>query len=87
MYLHMIWFSVIFGKDHPSHVRGLSYRACPTFVFQQSTTRLSDIKFASFSATSPNMEDKVLKMKSELATIKNQMHTLFSYISLREDVL
>ncbi|QCE04995.1 hypothetical protein DEO72_LG8g3037 [Vigna unguiculata] len=65
---------VIFGKEHPGQVRGLSYGACSTLAFQQPTTRIRGIKFASHNAASPHDEDKFVKIENELATIKNQEH-------------
>ena len=76
---------VIFGKEHLGRIRGLSYGACPSFVFKGSTTRLSGMN-ASSSSTSSNVEDKVIQMKTELATMKNQMNTLLAYIASRKDV-
>ncbi|ESW06436.1 hypothetical protein PHAVU_010G047600, partial [Phaseolus vulgaris] len=78
---------VIFGKEHPGRVRGLSYGDCPGLAFKGSTTRLSGMKYASSSSTSSNVEDKVIQMEIELATVKNQMNTLLEYIALRKDVL
>jgi len=54
---------VIFGKEYPGQVRGLSFGACPTLAFQQClTAKLSGINFASSSGTSSNTEDKFVKM-------------------------
>ncbi|XP_068491002.1 uncharacterized protein [Phaseolus vulgaris] len=77
---------VIFGKEHPGRVRGLSYGACPNLAFKGSTTRLSGMNHASSSSTSSNVEDKVTQMENELATLKNQMNTLLAYIASRKDV-
>jgi len=77
---------VIFGKEHPGRVRGLSYGACPTLAFQQSTTRIRGINFASPNAASPHDEDKFVKIENELATAKNQVQTLLSYTASKEDV-
>ena len=77
---------VIFGKEHPGRVRGLSYGACPSLAFKGSTTRLSGMNHASSSSTSSNVEDKVTQMENELATLKNQMNTLLAYIASRKDV-
>ncbi|QCD89844.1 hypothetical protein DEO72_LG4g794 [Vigna unguiculata] len=81
---------VIFGKEYSGRVRGLSFGAYLTTVFQQCpTTKLSGINFASSSGTSLNMDDMFVKMGSELATVKNQMNqmqTVLSYISSREDI-
>jgi len=71
---------VIFGKEHPGRVRGLSYGACPNLAFKGSTTRLSGMNYASSSSTSSNVEE------TELATVKNQMSTLLAYIASRKDV-
>ncbi|QCE02753.1 hypothetical protein DEO72_LG8g768 [Vigna unguiculata] len=61
---------VIFGKEYLGWVRGLSFGACPTLAFKQCpTARLSGINFASSSGTSSNMDDKFVKMESELATV------------------
>ena len=78
---------IIFGKEHPGWVRGLSYGACPSLAFKESTTRLSGMNYASSSSTSSNVEDKVIKMETEFATVKNQMNTLLAYIASRKDVL
>ncbi|XP_020211100.1 uncharacterized protein LOC109795945 [Cajanus cajan] len=72
---------VIFGKEHPSRVRGLSFRACPTLAFKHTTTRLSGVTFGSTSASALNMEEKFADMQNELATVKSQMQTLLSYIA------
>ncbi|XP_068464843.1 uncharacterized protein [Phaseolus vulgaris] len=77
---------VIFGKEHPDRVRGLSYGACPSLAFKGSTTRLSGMNHASSSSTSSNVEDKITQMENELATVKNQMNTLLAYIASRKDV-
>ncbi|QCD96130.1 hypothetical protein DEO72_LG6g832 [Vigna unguiculata] len=70
-------------------VRGLSFGACPTLAFQQClTAKLSGINFASSSGTSSNMENRFV-MKSELATVKNQvnqMQTVIAYIASKEDI-
>jgi len=78
---------VIFGKEHPSRVRGLSTGACPTIAFQHSTTRLSGINFASSSTTSPNTNEKFVKIENELAFVKNQVQMSLAYIASKEDVL
>ena len=77
---------VIFGKEHPGRVRELLYGACPTLAFQQSTTRIRGINFASPNAASPHDEDKFVKIENELATVKNQVQTLLAYIASKEDV-
>ena len=77
---------IIFGKEHPSRVRWLSYGVCPSLVFKGSTTRLSGMNHASSSSTSSNVEDKVTQMEKELATVKNEMNTLLAYIASRKDV-
>jgi len=66
---------VIFGKEHPGQVKGLSYGACPTFSFQQSTTKISGINFALSSATLPYEEEKFVNIENEVAIVKNQMQT------------
>jgi len=77
----------IYGKEHPSRVRGLSYVACPSFAFKRSTIGLSGINYASSNATFlVNVEDKVVQMESEFTTLKNQMQTFFAYIASRKDV-
>jgi len=43
--------------------------------------------YASSSAPSPQVEDKVVKMETELATLKEQMNSLLAYIATRLDVL
>ena len=73
---------VIFGKEH----LGRAYEACATIAFMRSITTLSGMKFASFSATSPNIENNVVKKKNKLATIKNQKQTLLAYIASSHDV-
>jgi len=55
---------VIFGKEHPGQVRGLSYEGCPKLAFERSTTRLSGMNYASSSSTSSNVEEKVVQMES-----------------------
>ncbi|XP_027922706.1 uncharacterized protein LOC114180591 [Vigna unguiculata] len=77
---------VIFGKEHPGRVRGLSYGACPTLAFQQSTKRIKGINFASPNVASPHDKDKFVKIENELATVKNQVQTLLAYIASKEDV-
>ena len=81
---------VIFGKEYPGWFRGLSFGACPTLAFKQCpTARLSGINFASSSRTSSNMDDKFVKMESELATVKNQMKQMqkvLAYIAFRKDI-
>jgi len=77
---------VIFGKEHPGRVRELLYGACPTLAFQQSTTRIRGINFASPNAASPHDEDKFVKIENELATVKNQVQTLLAYIASKENV-
>jgi len=82
---------VIFGKEYPGRVRGLSFGACPTLAFKQCpTARLNGINFASSSGTSSNMDDKFVKMESELATVKNQMKQMqkvLAYVASREYIL
>ena len=77
---------VIFGKEHPGRVKGLSAGACSTIVFQQSTTRLSGVKFASSSTASPSTDDNLVKIENELATMKNHVQKLLAYIASKEDV-
>ena len=77
---------VIFGKERPGQVRGLLFEACSTFVFKKTTTRLTSMNYASSSAPSPQVEDKVVKMETELATHKEQMNSLLAYIATRSDV-
>ncbi|QCD96077.1 hypothetical protein DEO72_LG6g779 [Vigna unguiculata] len=82
---------VMFGKEYLGRVRGFSFRACPTPAFKQCpTARLSGINFASSSGTSSNMDDKFVKMESDLATVKNQMNQMqkvLAYVASREDIL
>ncbi|XP_068475821.1 uncharacterized protein [Phaseolus vulgaris] len=79
---------VIFGKEHPGRVRGLSYGACPTLAFRKSTTRVSNMNNGSSSGgSSTNVEEKVEKMATELAVVRSQMHTMLAYIASRPDVL
>jgi len=61
---------VIFGKERPGRVRGMSFGACSSLVFKKSTTRLTGMHHASSSAPSPQVEDKVMKMENELAALK-----------------
>ncbi|KAL2337251.1 hypothetical protein Fmac_011697 [Flemingia macrophylla] len=75
---------VIFGKEHPGRVRGLGLGACPTIAFKNSTTRLGGINVDSSSANTSNMEEKMVNMATELATVKSQVQTLLSYIALKE---
>jgi len=77
---------LIFGKEHPGRVRGLSHGACPTLAFKQSTIILNGMNFASCSATSTNTDEKFLNMENKLTTLKNQMQTLVAYIASRDDV-
>jgi len=42
--------------------------------------------YASSSAPSAQVEDKVVKMETELATLKEQMNSLLAYIATRSDV-
>ncbi|KAL2328207.1 hypothetical protein Fmac_021634 [Flemingia macrophylla] len=72
---------VIFGKEHPGRVRGLSLGVCPTLAFKHTTTRLSGVNFGSTSASTPNMQEKFVDMQNELATVKSQMQILLSYIA------
>jgi len=67
-------------------VRGMSFGACSSLVFKKSTTRLTGMHHASSSAPSPQVEDKVMKMETELATLKEQMNSLLAYIATRSDV-
>ena len=76
---------VIFGKEHSSRVRGLSYAACPNLAFKGSTTRLSGMN-ASSSSTSSNVDDKIIQLETEFAIVKIQMNTLLAYIASRKDV-
>jgi len=41
---------------------------------------------ASSSAPSPQVQDKVVKMETELAAMKEQMNSLLAYIATRPDV-
>ncbi|QCE11295.1 putative transposase [Vigna unguiculata] len=77
---------IIFGKEHAGRVRGLSHGACPTLPFKKSTTRLNGMNFASSSGTSPNTNDKFVRIENELATMKIQMQALLAYIASKEDV-
>jgi len=56
--------------------------ACPTIVFKVPL----NINFASSNTTSPNMDDKFVKIENELAIVKNHMQKLFVYIASKEDV-
>jgi len=76
---------VIFSKDHPGRVKGLSYGAYCTLVFKKSTTGLSGMNYVFSSSPSPHVEDKVVKMETELATLKDQMNSLLAYIATRPD--
>jgi len=44
------------------------------------------MNYAFSSSTSSNVEDKVVQMESELATMKNQMQTLLAYIASKKHV-
>jgi len=51
---------IIFGKEHPGRVRGLSYGDYPTLAFRKSTTRVSYMNNGSSSGrSSTNVEEKV----------------------------
>jgi len=45
------------------------------------------MNFASSSGTSPNTNEKFVRIKNELATMKIQMQTLLAYIASKEYVL
>jgi len=77
---------VIFCKERPGRVRKMSFGACSFLVFKKSTTRLTGMHHASSSAPSPQVEDKVVKMETKLATLKEQMNSLLVYIATRSDV-
>jgi len=78
---------VIFGKEHPGRVRGLSYGVCPTLAFRKSTTGVSNMNNGSSSGgSSTNVEEKVENMATELAVVRSQMHTMLAYIASRPDV-
>jgi len=64
----------------------MSFGACSSLVFKKTTTRLIGMHHASSSAPSPQVEDKVMKMETELATLKEQMNSLLAYIAIRSDV-
>ncbi|XP_029129351.1 uncharacterized protein LOC114916529 [Cajanus cajan] len=83
-----IWIkcSVIFGKEHPGHVGGLSLRACPTLIFKHTTMRLNSVNFSSTSASTQNMEEKFAYMRNELAIVRSHMQTLLSYITRRRTI-
>jgi len=76
----------VFGKKRPGWVRWMLFRACSSLVFKKSTTKLIGMHHASSSAPSPQVEDKVMKMETELATLKEQMNSLLAYIATRSDV-
>jgi len=57
---------VIFGKERPGRVRGLSFRACSTPIFKKTTTRVIGMNPASSSTPSAQVEDKVVKMELSL---------------------
>jgi len=77
---------VIFGKERPGRVRGMSFGACPSLVFKKSTTRLTGMHHASSSEPSSQVEDKVVKMEAELIALKAHMNSLLAYIATRSDV-
>jgi len=56
------------------------------FSFKKSTTRLSGMNFSLSSGTSPNTNDKFVRIENELATMKIQMQALLAYIAFKEDV-
>jgi len=64
----------------------MSFGVCSSLVFKKSTTRLTDMHHTSSSAPSPQVEDKVMKMETELAALKEQMNSLLAYIATRSDV-
>ena len=78
---------IIFGREHAGRVREHSHGPCPTLAFKKSTTGLSGMNFASSSGTSPNTNDKFVRIENELATMKIQMQALLAYIASKEDVL
>jgi len=77
---------VIFGKERPGPDRGMSFGACPSLVFKKSTTRLTGMHHTLSSAPSPQVEDKLVKMETELVALKAQMNSLLAYIATRSDV-
>jgi len=64
----------------------MSFGACSSLFLKKSRTRLIGMHHASSSAPSPQVEDKVMKMVSELAVLKEQMNSLLAYIATRSDV-
>jgi len=44
------------------------------------------MNYASSRAPSPEVEDKIVEMETELATLKDQMNYLLPYIATRLDV-
>jgi len=66
---------VIFGKERPGQVRGMLFGACSSLVFKKTITRLTGMHHASSSAPSPQVQDKVVKMETELAAMKEQMNS------------
>ena len=77
---------VIFCKERPGRVRGMSFGACSSLVFKKSITRLTGMHHALSSAPSPQVEDKVMKMETKLAALKEQINSLLAYIVTRSDV-
>ncbi|RYR53096.1 hypothetical protein Ahy_A06g028009 [Arachis hypogaea] len=74
---------VVFGKEHPSRVRGLGMGAIPTIAFKNNTTRISQMNLGSSndvgtsSTCGPNVQE-------ELDTVKAQLQVLVSYIASKE---
>jgi len=78
---------VKFGKECPGRVRRMSFGVCYSLVFKKSTIRLTGMHHTSSSVPSSQVEDKVMKMETELAAMKEHMNSLLTYIVTRLDVL
>jgi len=64
----------------------MSFGVCSSLVFKNTTTRLISMHHALSSAPSPQVEDKVVKMETELAALKEQMNSLLAYIATRSNI-
>jgi len=64
----------------------LSFGACSSLAFKKTTIKLTGTDHASSSAPSPQVDDKVVKMETELAALKEQKNPLLAYIATRSDV-
>nr|XP_033509718.1 uncharacterized protein LOC117274499 [Nicotiana tomentosiformis] len=69
---------VVFGLEHPGHVRGLGLGVVPTMVFKKTSTRVGSFCMSSSSASAlpPKWQQEVSDMSSQLnaLTILNPMN-------------